>query len=134
MRISKFFTALALIGLTVPALAADRTNAKSEADLAKRLENRVAGKPVPCLNQRDLGSSEVIPGVAIVYEIGNTLYVNRPSGASSLENDDILITRTTTTQLCRMDSVRLVDRGAGFEHGFVILNDFVPYTKVKSKS
>lgn len=133
-RLSRMIAILALAGLATPLLAADKPDPRGEADLAKRLQNRVAGKPVSCLNQRDLGSSQIISGTAIVYQIGNTLYVNRPSGASSLDDDDILVTRTTDTQLCRMDSVRLLDRSAGFEHGFVILGDFVPYKKDKSKS
>ncbi|WP_404713285.1 hypothetical protein [Sphingomonas sp. MMS24-J13] len=76
----------------------------------------------------------MIRGTAIVYKVGRTLYVNRPSGAGTLGGDDILVTRTFTDQLCRSDTVRLLDRTAGFEHGFVVLNDFVPYSKVKPKS
>lgn len=128
-RISHILAAAALIGATAPSIAADPVSARGEADLVKQLDHRVAGKPVSCINQRDIQSSQVVRGTAIVYQIGRNLYVNRPSGAYSLGGDDILVTRTFGGQLCRMDSVNLVDRTGGFQRGFVILGDFVPYTR-----
>ena len=78
----------------------------------------------------DVQDSQVIDGTAIVYRVGGRLYVNRPEiGADSLDNDDILVTRTTTDQLCRIDTVRLIDRTSRIPRGFVGLGDFVPYTK-----
>ena len=132
-RILSVLAAAGLVAAAAPSLAADRA-ARGEAGLAKLLANRVPGKPVSCINQRDIRSSQVLDGTAIVYEAFGKLYVNRPSGASSLDDDDILVTRTYTTQLCRMDTVRLVDRVARFERGFVSLNEFVPYEKPKKKS
>ena len=104
-----------------------------EVRLERMLEGRVAGKPVNCINQRDIRSTEIIDGTAIVYRVGSKLYVNHPrSGASSLDRDDILVTRSFgTSQLCRIDTVRLVDRAAMFATGFVALGDFVPYTRIK---
>jgi hypothetical protein len=55
--------------------------------------------------------------------------VNRPDGAGSLDDDDILMTRTYTGQLCRLDSVNLFSRAGRYERGFVTLGNFVPYTK-----
>ena len=64
-----------------------------------------------------------------------TIYVNRPaSGASSLDSSDILVTRTSTSQLCNVDIVRLMDSTTSFETGFVGLGDFVPYARVKKAS
>jgi hypothetical protein len=104
-----------------------------EARLEKLLEGRVAGKPVNCINSRDIRSTQIIDRTAIVYRVGSKLYVNRPrSGASFLDRDDILVTRQFgTQQLCRIDTVRLVDRTALFPTGFVALGEFVPYTRVK---
>lgn len=101
--------------------------------LAKLLDGRVAGAPIDCINLSTARSSHVIDGKAIVYEVGSRLYVNEPrSGASSLRDDDLLVTKTFGSQLCRMDSVNLVDRSARFPRGFVVLGKFVPYTKVKT--
>lgn len=115
------------------AQAADQPNAEGEAKLAKLLEGRVAGKPVDCINLRAMDNSEIIDGTAIVYKgPGGRLYVNRPrGGADWLRSDDVLVTKTLTAQLCKVDPVTLVDSLSRFPRGFVNLGDFVPYTKAK---
>lgn len=101
-----------------------------EARLDRMLEGRVAGKPVSCINLRNVQSSEIVDRTAIVYRVGGKLFVNRPrSGAYSLRRDDILVSNTIGSQLCRIDLVRTVDRTARFQTGFVSLGEFVPYTK-----
>lgn len=101
-----------------------------EARLDRMLAGRVAGKPVDCIALRDIRSSQIVDRTAIVYEVGSKLYVNRPrGGASTLSNDDILVTNTVGSQLCRVDVVRLIDRTSRMYSGFVNLGDFVPYTK-----
>jgi hypothetical protein len=98
--------------------------------LDKILAGRVAGPPEQCISLANNNRSQIIAGVGIVYGSGNRLWLNRPtSGADSLREDDILLTRVTTGQLCNVDIVRLVDRVGRFERGFVNLGDFVPYTR-----
>ena len=125
---------LALLGLA-PAHAAEPTDrsARGAAELAKAIEGRTAGKPVDCLNLRDIRSTRIIDRTAIIYEtIGGTIYVNKPDGgASSLDKWDVLITDTHSTQLCDIDIVRLYDTAARIETGFVNLGEFVPYRKPK---
>jgi hypothetical protein len=113
------------------ATAADRPNPEGEAKLAKLLEGRAPGKPVHCINLRATDSSEIIDGTAIVYKgPGGRLYVNRPrGGADNLRRDDVLVTKTVTSQLCNIDAVTLVDSLSRFPRGFVNLGDFVPYAK-----
>ncbi|MFA6113537.1 MAG: hypothetical protein WC729_06080 [Sphingomonas sp.] len=136
MRISSMLLGAALIGMgaTAPATARDhRENSKAEAQLAKALEGRVAGKPVSCISQHNITSSTVYDGTAIVYRIGSTLYVNRPRvGQTSLDSDDILVSKTFGSQLCSLDTIKLVDRAARFQTGFVGLGEFVPYAKPKA--
>ncbi|MBB5710460.1 hypothetical protein [Sphingomonas xinjiangensis] len=117
--------------IAAPAMAVGRDS--PDVQMQKLLANRTAGKPVSCISLTRARSSEIIPGRAIVYRVGGTLYVNQPrSGAESLDDDSILVTRTIGTQLCRGEAVNLVDRGSRFQRGFVLLDDFVPYTKAKS--
>jgi hypothetical protein len=133
MRMPYLFLGAALIGAAMPAIAAQRDNKAGEAALAKAIAGRVAGKPVSCINQPRVRSSQVIDGTAIVYDVGGTLYVNRPRiGAESLDDDDILVSRTVSTQLCSLDTIRLVDNASRIDRGFVTLDEFVPYTKPKS--
>ena len=121
--------------LVVAACAATPAFAQRDPDAAlrKALAGRVAGAPVNCIQLRGIGSSQIIRGRAIIYQIGSTLYVNTPSsGAGDLDDDAILVTDTHGSQLCSIDIVRLVDRGGHFPRGFVGLGKFVPYTKPRN--
>lgn len=132
MGSSAIFIALAVAAAAAPVSAATPPHPDGEAELQALLAGRVAGKPVSCLSLPLLGSSQVIEGTAIVYQSGGRLYVNRPDGAESLNGDQILVTRTSGSQLCRTDAVDLHDRSGMFFAGFVVLGDFVPYERVKT--
>lgn len=115
--------------IAAPAVAAPRDT--PEQQLAKLLEGRTPGKPVDCIPLSS-NSSQIIEGKAIVYRVGSKLYVNEPrSGAESLNDDDILVTKVFGSQLCSIDVVNLVDRSSRFPRGFVSLGKFVPWTRVK---
>ena len=116
--------------IAVPAVAAPRDT--PEVQLQKLLAGRTPGKPVDCIPLSS-NSSQIIEGKAIVYQVGGKLYVNEPrSGADSLDEDDILVTKVFGSQLCSIDTVNLVDRTSRFPRGFVILGKFVPWTKAKT--
>lgn len=115
-----------------PATAAEKRD--PETALAKLLEGRVAGEPQNCIMLSSVTSSQVIDKTAIVYRIGSTLWVNRPkNGAESLDDDDILVTKTTGNQLCSIDTVELRDSSSRTYAGFVSLGDFVPYRRPDTK-
>ena len=122
-------TAAAL--LSAPALQA-RDKMTGEEKLAKLLEGREAGKPVDCISLHDSRDARVIDKTAIVYGRGNTIYVNRPMNADDLDDDDVMVTETSLSQLCKLDTVRMHDRSQFFFTGFVGLEQFVPYRKVAS--
>jgi hypothetical protein len=114
-----------------PAAAAPREH--PDAKLERMLAGRVAGRPVDCISVRNV-SSTIIEGRAIVYRGFGKLYVNVPrAGASSLDDDDILVTRMFGDRLCRTDTVNLVSRSGRIPHGFVLLGQFVPYEKVMAR-
>ncbi|KTE21542.1 MULTISPECIES: hypothetical protein [unclassified Sphingopyxis] len=117
-----------------PAAASARESLAPEDQLAKLLKDRVAGEPQNCITLSSVTSSQVIDKTAIVYKIGGTYWVNRPKGAESLDDDDVLVTKTTGSQLCSIDTVQLHDRSSHFWTGFVSLGKFVPYRKVKTAS
>lgn len=135
MRALLTAASLALLALPGAAMAEEKANPKGEAELAKMLEGRVAGKPVKCLPTHAMENSTVIDKTAIVYRSGSKLYVNRPrSGADQLDDDDILLTKLYGSQLCNVDKVDLIDRSSRMWSGFVVLGDFVPYQRVKTSS
>ncbi len=131
MRLPILILASALIAS--PVVAQDRV-AASEAELARIVEGRTMGKPVDCINLRDIRSSEIVPNIGIVYRMNNgTLMVNRPAGGTIADRDDILVTRTIGTRLCRIDIVTLVDRNSQMFSGSLSLDDFVPYSRLPRK-
>lgn len=128
----KIAIALAIAGslLAAPALQA-APKLTGEQQLAKMLAGREAGKPVNCIPVSLTSDSTVIDRTAIVYRVGSTLYVNRPTNADQLDQDDILVTRLWGSQLCSVDTIQLHDRTGGHMWtGFVGLREFVPYKKV----
>lgn len=125
---------LCLIGVMLmsAALPAQAARPAPEARIAKALAGRVAGKPVDCIPLRQIQSTEIFEGTAILYKVGSTWYLNRPrSGAAFLDRDDILLTDTHSPNLCSIDIVRLIDQGSRFPSGSLGLGDFVPYRKPK---
>lgn len=131
--IPAILSAAALVAM--PSLAGAKERVAPDAQLAKMLEGRIAGEPRKCISLVGTNSSTVIDKTAIVYRVGSTLWVNHPrSGAESLDEDDILVTRTIGSQLCSIDTVHLVDRAGHYWSGFVSLGEFVPYRKVETAS
>jgi hypothetical protein len=127
-----FLTALAgaLLLTSAPGFAVGDRRAAGEAQLAEALSGRVAGTPVDCLSMRNIRSSRIINGTAIIYDVGGTKYVNRPeAGQESLRSWDVLVTRTHSDRLCSIDVVHLYDQGSQMQKGTVFLGQFVPYTR-----
>ncbi len=116
----------ALLGTAVLA----KPNDSQEAKLDKALAGRVAGKPVDCIQLRDIDSSQIFDQTAVLYKMrGGDYYLNRPKGAQSLHWTSILVTDTHTSQLCDIDIVRLVEQGTRMDAGFLNLDKFVPYPR-----
>ncbi|WP_019517123.1 hypothetical protein [Sphingomonas sp. Mn802worker] len=120
----------ATLASTFSAAATPRVS--PDAELQDMLKGYVAGKPVECISLPNVTGNTIVTGRAIVYQLGTRLFVNvPPDGASRLHRDDIIVTRTFGSNLCRQDLVRLLDRTSTIPHGFVALGRFVPYTKSK---
>jgi len=127
MRALACLAGLLSLAATVPAHAA---RPDPETRFAQALKGRMAGKPVRCIQLRQIQSSEIFEKTAILYRAGGTWYLNRPaSGAAFLDRDDVLLTDTHSSDLCNVDIVRLLDSGSRFPSGSLGLGDFVPYTK-----
>jgi hypothetical protein len=131
-RIARAFVIIGCLAISSESVFAAVHPHNGEAELAKAIADRQAGRPVSCISLTTARSSRIIDGTAILYDAGGTLYVNRPrAGAGSLDQDDILVTRTSGSQLCSLDIVDLVDRTSRFPSGFVSLDKFVPYTRLR---
>ena len=129
----KIIAALALSALALGAATTVVAKEKQtgEQKLAEMLEGRVAGEPKSCISTVRSGSLQVIDKTALVYEAGDTLWVNRTARPDDLRRDDVLvINQTSGMQLCRLDRITTVDQVSHFFTGIVFLQDFVPYRKV----
>lgn len=103
---------------------------RGEAKLAKLLEGRVAGEPENCIRTIGQRSLRTIDNTALVYESGDTIWVNYTRTPQALDSSDYLvIERFSGTSLCRTDRVTTRDRMGNFFSGVVFLDDFVPYRK-----
>lgn len=125
--------AMALAGSAASAGSiSEKDKQTGEARLARMLEGRTAGAPLSCINTVRSDKLEVIGGVAVVYDGGQTIYVARPTDPHMLgRNDAIVMDRFSPLRLCVQDQMRTVDRYDHFHTGVVFLQDFVPYTKAK---
>lgn len=122
---------LAAALLTAACTTGAPPSAEPSPKLTEALSGRQAGKPVSCINLRDISSTRIIDNSTIIYETSQRRwYVNRPpGGCPSLGPNRTLVTRTTTTSLCSGDIVRIVDAPSAMEFGSCGLGEFVPYTK-----
>jgi hypothetical protein len=94
-----------------------------------------AGPPVSCVSSRDIRGNRSAGEAAIIFQgaTRNTLYVNRPAaGCPELGNGRALVTRTTTSQLCRGDIATVFDTASSMQYGGCGLGDFTPYRRVRS--
>lgn len=106
-----------------------------QAQLDRVTEGRVAGEPVDCIDLQRVRSSRIIDNTAIIYDTGSTVYVNRPrAGADSLDRWDTMVTRSFSSRLCSVDTVRMVDPTSHMLTGVVFLGEFVPYRRVRDAS
>ncbi len=125
------FVALAAV---MPGSVEARPRLTPQAQMEHALEGRVAGKPVDCISLHQVRSSRIIDDTAILYDTGNTIYVNRPrGGAEGLDQWDVLVTKSYSDRLCSIDTVSLYDSASHFTTGFVFLGEFVPYRKVDAR-
>jgi hypothetical protein len=131
MRMSVLVSAIAALALTGAADARPRQT--GEAQLAKLLQGRVAGKPTSCIRTWPSSAMTIIDETAIVFGRGDTIYVNRTEFPDSIDDTDALVIRKfgNASELCRTDVVTTVDSRSHFYTGNVMLADFIPYRRIK---
>ncbi len=135
------FAALLITGLgsTLPASAQEERGAdtaetpapsKGEQELAELLEGYSAGEPVSCLRSNQRDRMQVIDDTALVFKNRGTIYVNRTSDPRFISDFDVPVFRIFGSNICRLDRVEFIDRYNGIGGPVVILEHFIPYTKI----
>lgn len=125
MRILYLATALTLL---IPGTA---DAFRSTQTVEQALAGRSAGKPVPCIQQQWIDSSQIFDSGAILYRMkSGPDYLNDPH-CPSLKQNRSIASRTPTTSLCSGDILHVFEPASGIDYGSCPLNDFVPYPRVK---
>lgn len=128
------FAALAGSCAATPAEIArgEQQDARQQARLAEALDGyEIAGPPTSCVSQTALRGSRSF-GNTILYDRGTrrTIYRNDTQPGCRISNNDILVTRSPTGNLCSGDIIRTIDRTAQFVTGGCAFGEFVPYERV----
>lgn len=103
---------------------------KTRAALDRELAGLVPGAPQSCLPAFDRREMKAF-GDTLVYHTGRVRYVTRTTGCRGVGEDNILVTRTPTPQLCHGDIATTVDRSSGFQTGSCSYGDFIPYAPAR---
>ncbi|HEV2079384.1 MAG TPA: hypothetical protein VGR19_05750 [Allosphingosinicella sp.] len=103
----------------------------AQSELTTALRGRTPGQPVSCVAQHNLrGSRSAGQGVILFEGRGDLVYVNRPpAGCPALDGSRTIVTRTPANQLCRGDTVTVIDLPSGTHYGACGLGDFTPYRR-----
>lgn len=136
MRKIIFTLPLALM-LAAPAAYSGTAEVKiSEKDQARfdnLVEGRTAGEPVSCISRADQERLTVIGDKYLVYQRSSnpkTIYVNEPYGGCRNAEHYTLVTRKSTSRLCRGEIARVKDLQSDIVINSCSFSDFVPYTKM----
>ena len=96
--------------------------------------NRVAQAPVQCFEVREGTNAVSIDGVAVVYDLGDVIYVGRPVNA--IDPRDTIIGperggrwRTAASPICATQTFYTRSRLPGQSAGHADIREFVPYTR-----
>lgn len=108
--------------------------ARSQAKFAQLTEGKVAGAPVSCLPSYRMNDMTVIDDGTLAFGNGSSLvYINHMSGGpcTNLQGgNNTLVTKTSSSTLCRGDIAQVVDLTARIPVGSCVFGDFVPYKRV----
>jgi hypothetical protein len=117
-------------GRTATSTSISGVTAQDENALAGALGDRTAGPAQECISEPDLAGNRFFGRGLILFRSGtnDVLYVNRPpEGCPGLNAGRAIKTRSTSTRLCRGDSVTVFDPASGIEFGNCTLGEFTPY-------
>ena len=131
----KYFTLMVIASALGSCSASPPPTGMAPADqarLAALTAGKVAGTPTSCLPTWRSNDMIVIDEHNIVFrDNSRRLYLNHMDPAGCLNIDggrNALVTKTTTTNLCRGDIAQVLDTSSRMVIGSCVFGDFIPYT------
>ena len=88
----------------------------------------VAGRPVDCIQLKRVGDSSIVDKTAIIFAVGDVLYVNKPASAGMRCRTRRCCYCAWASQLCSGQAVRLF-RSTPITVGFELLQAFGPLSE-----
>lgn len=134
---SKMLIALPLLALiagcanTPPSESQLRAQARDAAKLEETLAGYTPGKPVTCVENRDLRGPEAYGENTLIFRASRKLIWRTETSGScdDVKRGDALITHQFSSRLCKGDIARTANLQAGFSTGSCVIGEFVPYRK-----
>lgn len=133
MRPAAFLIIAASASACAASAMTETRSPKAEKRLVSELQGKVAGAPISCLPPLRGRDMIVIDDNTVLFREGRRkVYRNDPPGGCSPMGFGgyTLVTRSTSSQLCRGDIVQVTDLRNGIIAGSCALGDFVPYERV----
>lgn len=109
-------------------------NEKQQKELDAALKNRVAGKPVNCINRFDQRDLKIISDDIFIYRASRnskTIYVNKPFNGCPGAKRHSLINQRPTPTLCSGEIFQVADLVNNIPLSSCALDQFIPYTIAK---
>lgn len=107
---------------------------KEQVKFDKIVAGRSAGKPVSCISRINQDKMRAVGDKYLVYSRSRnakTIYVNEPYGGCRGVDRYALVTRRSSTQLCRGEIAQVKDVTNGTFIDSCSFGSFVPYTKTE---
>lgn len=128
----RYFLALlpfALLGCT--AVDTPERTARTQERLDRALAGLVAGAPQRCISRLRTYDLDIVDDRTALFRSGRNLVYRAdfPNGCGSLDPTRTLSYTTVSSEICRGDIVRPLDRVTGNVVGSCAFSDFVPYTR-----
>lgn len=122
---------LASCANTPPSQSQLRAEARDAAKLEETLAGFTPGKPVNCVENRDLRGPEAYGENTLLFRTSRKLIWRTETSGScnDVKRGDALITHQYTSRLCKGDIARTANLQAGFQSGSCVIGAFVPYRK-----
>lgn len=134
MRPAAFLLIAASASACAASAMTEPRTAKAEKTLLTQLQGKAAGPPVSCLPPYRSNDMIVVDDNTVLFREGrNKVYRQDPPGGCSPMGSGgyTLVTRSSSSQMCRGDIVQVTDLRSGIIAGSCSLGDFVPYQAVR---
>lgn len=104
-----------------------------DARLVEALEGRIAGAAQSCVRRREIRNTRGAGNNMILFDgPGDIVYVNRARGlCPRIESWHAISHRSSSTDLCEGELIRVFDPQSGIEFGGCSLGEFVPWRRAR---